>query len=256
MQRTRVKICGVTCVEDALVAAAAGADAIGLIFHPPASRGVSILTAEKIVAGLPPFTTPVGLFLDALPESITSTASRLKIQWIQLHGHETPAQVEGLKQFHVIKAVHVKPGKLQESLAALARGPRERPPAAPSAHRARDRLGPRPGRHRHRERLGTDPAVQASGGFDDLPPLILAGGLCPLTVGQVIEMLRPLAVDVSSGVEETKGRKSAQRVHAFIRGPHRRPQLQPHPHEFPLASKTSKTLPSFAIRLVAGRGYR
>jgi phosphoribosylanthranilate isomerase len=217
MQRTRVKICGVTCVEDALVAAAAGADAIGLIFHPPASRAVSILAAEKIVAALPPFTTPVGLFLDALPEHLTSIASRLKIQWIQLHGHETPAQVEGLKQFHVIKAIHVKPGRLQESLQpwreALAGGrlPHLRAIVLETGW-AHAQGGT--GIENDWEQIR---AVQASGGFDDLPPLILAGGLRPSTVGQVVEMLRPLAVDVSSGVEEVKGRKSTHRVHAFIR---------------------------------------
>lgn len=215
MQRTRVKICGVTCVEDALVAAEAGADAIGLIFHPPASRGICLLTAERIVAALPPFLTPVGLFLDSPTCNVNSVAGRLKLRCVQLHGRETPEQVAELKDLQVIKAIHVQPGKLQEALApwraAMAKGLPNLRALVLETGWASARGGT--GIENDWDQIG---AVQHDGGFAGLPPLILAGGLTPATVGGVVEVLHPWAVDVSSGVEEIKGRKSPQLVAAFI----------------------------------------
>ena len=216
MQRTRVKICGITCVEDALLASRSGADAIGLIFHPPAARGVAIATAQKIIAAIPPFVTPVGLFLDSPAASVASLANRLNLRWIQLHGHETPGDVDELSTFNIIKAIHVLPNKLDETLAPWREAAADGLPNLKAIvletgwASARGGTGIENDWQQIRQ-------IQADGGFDDLPPLILAGGLRPSTVGGVIEMLRPWAVDVSSGVEETKGRKSAERVTAFIK---------------------------------------
>lgn len=216
MQRTRVKICGITCVEDALLAANAGADAIGLIFHKPAVRGVTIARAEEIIAAIPPFVTPVGLFLDAPPANIASVANRLKLQWLQLHGHETAADVKELVAFRIIKAVHVLPGKLDETLApwreAIAAGLPNLKAMVLETGWASAKGGT--GIENDWQQILQ---IQAAGGFDDLPPIILAGGLRPSTVAGVIEMLRPWAVDVSSGVEEIKARKSPERVHAFLK---------------------------------------
>lgn len=216
MQRTRIKICGVTCVEDALVAAKAGADAIGLIFHPPAARGVAITTAEEIVAAIPPFLTPVGLFLDSPAFSVESVARRLKLQWVQLHGHETAREVKELGAFHVLKAIHVKPNKLDEALdpwrEAVAAGLPNLKGLILETGWTSAKGGTGIENDWEQIRL-----IQDEGGFDSLPPIILAGGLRPSSVGSVIEMLRPWAVDVSSGVEEVKGRKSPERIAAFIK---------------------------------------
>lgn len=216
MQRTRVKICGITCVEDALLAANAGADAIGLIFHKPAVRGVNLATAEEIIAAIPPFVTPVGLFLDSPAANIASLANRLKLQWIQLHGHETAAHVKELATFRIIKAVHVLPNKLEETLApwreAVAAGLPNLKALVLETGWASAKGGT--GIENDWDQIRQ---LQNDGAFDDLPPIILAGGLRPSTVGGVVEMLRPWAVDVSSGVEEIKARKSPERVHAFIK---------------------------------------
>src|SRR4051812_24579776 len=93
MNRTRVKICGVCRVEDAMMAARAGADAVGMVFHPASARNVTVEEAERILAALPPFVTPVGLFVDATPEQVVSIAGRLGLRHVQLHGRETPAGV-------------------------------------------------------------------------------------------------------------------------------------------------------------------
>lgn len=216
MSRTRVKICGVTCAEDALAACEIGVDAIGIIFHPPASRGVSLLTAEQILSAIPPFVTPVGLFLDSPTANVSSVAARLHLNWLQLHGHETPEQVAELGQYNIIKAVHVRPDRLQQTLdlwrSAVAKGlPNLRALVLETGWgSAKGGTGIENDWQQIRE-------VQMAGGFDGLPPIILAGGLASSTVGGVIEMLRPWAVDVSSGVEEVRGRKSVERMTAFTK---------------------------------------
>ncbi len=216
MRKTRVKICGITSKEDALLAANAGADAIGLIFHPPAARGVSVLKAEEILAAVPPFVTTVGLFLDSDPYFVKQTAERLHLNTIQLHGHEPADDVRKLSDFRVIKAIHVMPGKLEATLEpwrkAVADGLANLKGLLLETGWASAKGG---------TGIENDWAqikqVMDDGGFDGLPPIILAGGLRPDTVARVVEMLRPWAVDVSSGVEETKGRKSPEKVKAFIR---------------------------------------
>lgn len=216
MPKTRVKICGITCLEDAMLAVNAGADAIGLIFHPPAARGISVPAAEQIVAAIPPFVTPVGLFLDTPPQSIIATASRVGIRLIQLHGHELPSDLKLIAQYPVIKAIHVKPGKLMDSLApwkqAVAEGLTNLKGLVLETGWAAAQGGT--GIENDWEQIRE---VQETGGFEGLPPIILAGGLRPSSVTGVIETLRPWAVDVSSGVEEIKGRKSALRLEEFMR---------------------------------------
>ncbi len=214
--RTRVKICGITNPSDAVMACEAGADAIGLIFHPPAARGVSIIKAEEITRALPPFAVPVGLFLDAPVENILAVAGRLKLRCLQLHGHESPEDIRKLEGYDVIKAIHVKPGKLNSILEpwrkALADGLSNLKGLVFETGwvAAKGGSGVENDWQQIRE-------IQESGELEGLPPMILAGGLTPSNVGGVVEMLRPYAVDVSSGVEETKGRKSLEKLNAFIR---------------------------------------
>src|SRR4051812_4196068 len=117
MLRTRVKICGITCVQDALSAAAAGADAIGLVFHPPVKRNISIGIAKQILSDLPPFVTPVALFVDVSADHIRSTCAQLNIRHVQLNGNESPEYLAELSGFTILKALKVIPGEFAQTLA-------------------------------------------------------------------------------------------------------------------------------------------
>lgn len=197
---TRVKICGITREADAQEAADAGADAIGLVFHPASPRCVSMVMAASIVRMLGPFVTTVGLFVDAAPDQVREVLARTGIHLLQLHGNETPAYCA---QFGVpfIKALRMAPGL--DPVAAAAHYPA-------AAGLLFDTWDP----------------VVAGGtgvGFDwsRLPalrerPLILAGGLSPANVAEAVRQVRPYAVDVSSGVEVAPGIKDAGLIRAFI----------------------------------------
>src|SRR4051812_28231230 len=117
VQRTRVKICGITRAEDARAAADAGADAIGMIFYEKAPRCISIERAKEIVSVLPPFVTSVGVFADASLDQIRATAAAAGLDMVQLNGEETPEFVSDLEGLRVLKAVRVTPGTLGAKLA-------------------------------------------------------------------------------------------------------------------------------------------
>jgi phosphoribosylanthranilate isomerase len=214
VHRTRVKICGIGHIEDALAAARAGADAIGLIFHPAAKRNVSLERAAEIVRALPPFVMPVGLFVDAPAPRIREVALRLGLRHIQLHGNEPAEFIAGLREFTILKAIRVDAatfgseleswrgqiGKLRlDHLQGLVL---ETANASGGSGKANDWETI----NRHRQR----------GDLIGLPHLIAAGGLTPETVGRVIRDLHPWAVDVSSGVETEPGRKSMQKIEEFV----------------------------------------
>ena len=208
MQRTRIKFCGITRPEDAAAAAAAGADAIGLVFYARAPRCVSVGRAREIVAALPPFVTAVGLFVDAPPAEVIDVASRLRLNTVQLHGQESPDAVAELSGLRVVKAVHATVADLP-SVVARWRGVRlagllletAGAPAVGGTGVANDWAG-----------LAV---ARAAGMCDDLPPLVAAGGLTAESVGNVVRALRPFAVDVSSGIERSPGVKSVERMTAF-----------------------------------------
>src|SRR5678815_861773 len=105
--RTRIKFCGITRVEDAVAAAEAGADAIGLFLHGESRRLIAPEVARQIMAVLPPFVTPVGLFVNAPQQLLKETANDLGLRHIQLHGNESPLIVDLLPGRLVIKAVHM-----------------------------------------------------------------------------------------------------------------------------------------------------
>src|SRR3989344_5429545 len=197
--RTRVKICGITRIEDAIAAAQAGADAIGFVFDPKSPRHLSPDQAVKITRALPPFITIVGLFVNAAPDVIESILHRVPLDLMQFHGHETPDQC---RRYHrsYIKAV---PMQANANLHEQARLYGDATGLLLDAHDA-----------------------QVAGGsgqtfdWDRVPsnmdkPLILAGGLTPDNVGEAIRRVHPYAVDVSSGVELTKGIKDAKKISAF-----------------------------------------
>jgi len=198
---TRVKICGITRPEDALAAALAGADAIGLVFYAKSPRHVGLEQAANIMRALPPFVTSVALFVNPLREEVIAVLQRVRPDVLQFHGEEPP---EFCRSFGVpyLKAVRVRPETdLLQSAALYA-----------------DAQG-----------LLLDAwSAGAHGGtgerFDwnlipaDMPkPPILAGGLSPANVRLAIETVKPWAVDVSSGVEVSKGIKDAALIAAFMK---------------------------------------
>lgn len=201
MARTRVKICGITRVEDGLAAAAAGADAIGLVFYPRSSRWVEPQQAAHIVAALPPFVTTVGLFVDAEPGFVREVINRVALDLLQFHGEEGPAYCAGFGRPY-IKAV---PMREPVDTATYARRFIDARALLLDSHGG-GRIGG------SGERFDWERVPRLPGG----KPVILAGGLEPANVAEAIQRVRPFGVDVSSGVESAKGVKDAALICAFL----------------------------------------
>lgn len=197
--RTRVKICGITRLQDAEAAAHAGADAIGLVFYPPSPRCVSLEQAVRLRAALPPFVTTVALFVNPSRDEVAQVLQKVRPSMLQFHGEEAADFCAGFDT-PWIKACRVRPGvDLLEYF---------RPYRGAAGWLA-------------------DAYVEGYGGagqsFDwsVVPkererPLILSGGLGPQNVREAIRRVRPWAVDVSSGVELAKGIKDAAKIAAFV----------------------------------------
>lgn len=197
---TRIKICGITRVEDAQTVASCGADAIGLVFYEKSPRHVTMQQAAQLAAAIPPFVTRVGLFVNPSEEEVRNVLRQVPLDVLQFHGEEAP---EFCAQFgrSYLKAVRVKAGVDLVQCAA---------------------------RYGSAQGLLLDAYVEGTHGgtgesFDwaliphDLPlPVILSGGLHAGNVAQAIKRVRPYAVDVSSGVEAEKGIKDAAKIAAFI----------------------------------------
>jgi phosphoribosylanthranilate isomerase len=198
--RTRVKICGITRIEDALAAAQAGADAIGLVFADSSPRRVSLDEAVAICRALPPFVTAAGLFVDVDAAQVSQVLGRVPLDLLQFHGSETP---QFCRQFHrpYIKAVAMREGidvHAEDRAFADAAG------LLLDAHVA-----------------GVAGGTGKSFDWSRIPhglarPVILAGGLTPGNVADAVRQVRPYAVDVSSGVEQSRGIKDARKIAAFI----------------------------------------
>ena len=200
MSAVRSKICGITRVEDALVAAEQGADAIGLVFYAKSPRAVDASRAEGILRALPPFVTSVGLFVNAPRAEVEQLLRQVPLDLLQFHGDETPQDCEGFGRPY-IKALRVRPDlALSEQCAAF----------ASAAGILLDSYVPGvPG--------GTGEAFDWSLVPADLgKPVILAGGLDAHNVADAIARVRPYAVDVSGGVEREKGIKDPCKVSAFL----------------------------------------
>ena len=202
VRRTRVKICGITRPEDGVWAAQAGADAIGLVFYARSPRAVDIARAREIVAALPPFVTPVALFVDAAIAEVEGVLANLPMAQLQFHGSESVEYCERFGRPY-LKAIPMRP---EVDLAAVAQQ------YAGATALLLDTYTPdMPG--------GTGTCFQ----WDRVPaqsakPLILAGGLDSENVAAAIKTVRPYGVDVSSGVEAAKGLKDPQMIDAFMRG--------------------------------------
>lgn len=197
----RSKICGITRIEDALAAVEAGADAIGLVFYGKSPRAVSIEQAAAIVQALPPFVTSVGLFVDMPRDELQQLLQRLPLDLLQFHGDESPADCEGHGRPY-IKALRVRPG--EDVAAAMA------PYAGARGILLDTFVEGVPG--------GTGASFDWSLVPEDAAkPIILAGGLDADNVATAIRQVRPHAVDVSGGVEASKGIKDAGKIRAFVR---------------------------------------
>jgi phosphoribosylanthranilate isomerase len=197
--RTRIKICGITRPGDAVAAAQAGADAIGLVFYPSSPRFLNVERAREIRDALPPFVQAVALFVNPDAAQVAQVIGRAHPALLQFHGEETP---EFCAQFGLpyIKACRVAQGV--DLLRYL------RPFSAASGWLL----------DAHVEEYG---GVGASFDWSLVParlerPLVLSGGLTRGNVGEALRRVRPWAVDVSSGVESSKGIKDAAKIAAFI----------------------------------------
>jgi phosphoribosylanthranilate isomerase len=200
LMRTRVKICGFTQVQEAVVAANLGVDAIGLVFYPPSPRHVSIERAVSIVAALPAFVTVVALFVDEQDSKIREVLSKVSIDCIQFHGDE-PASTCSVFNKPYIKAIRMQQGLDIMAIAA---------------------------QYQDASALLLDayhPGVKGGSGsqfdWDLIPkccslPIILAGGLQIDNAKSAIHSVQPYALDVSSGVEVEKGIKDVAKMTAFI----------------------------------------
>ena len=196
----RIKICGITSKEDAAMAASFGADAIGINFYKGSRRYVPMSEAAPMVAAVRGKAIPVGVFVNELPEVIEEVCRRLRIEVVQLSGHEPPAVAQRLS-FQRIKAVHVRDGS---ELAAYGSYPCE---AFLLDAAVKGEFG------------GTGKALDWGkiGGIRPGKPWILAGGLTAGNVAAAIRASRPDAVDVASGVEIIPGKKDPMKVKVFIK---------------------------------------
>jgi phosphoribosylanthranilate isomerase len=198
--RVRVKICGITRVEDALNAVAQGADAIGLVFYKPSPRNVEIEQAIEIANKIPAFVTVVALFVNAEPDFVRKVISEVKLDLLQFHGDETPQECASYGM-PFIKAIRVKS---DTNLVQCAKD------FSASKALLLDTF--------------TDGVAGGTGHVFDwnlIPaaldkPVILAGGLTAQNVAQAITQVKPYAVDVSGGVEVSKGIKDAEKIAAFM----------------------------------------
>jgi len=198
----RVKICGITRVDDALACAHLGADAIGLVFYAPSPRNVAVEQARAIMRTLPPFITTVGLFVDAQASEVRAVLNELPLDILQFHGNE-PAEYCANFGRPYLKALRVKPGMDLVQYASVYIGAKALLLDA------------------HVEGIagGTGQAFDWSLIPQHLPlPVILSGGLNPDNVAEGIRRIKPAAVDVSSGVESSKGIKDVVKIAAFMQG--------------------------------------
>jgi len=206
--RVRVKICGVTSVEDALASAEAGADAIGLNFAT-GPRRIELETGRAIVAALPPFVTPVALFVDADADAIRATCAALRIGTVQLHGDEGPDLAASLAPLRVVKAFRVAGPADIDPVAAFCEACAESG-SAPGAILLDTRVPGVPG--------GTGRTFdwRLAARAKRFGRVILAGGLGAHNVAEAIRVARPFAVDACSRLEAEPGRKDHQRIAEFV----------------------------------------
>jgi phosphoribosylanthranilate isomerase len=199
--RTRVKICGITRPEDGLAAAAAGADAIGLVFYARSPRAIDVEKARAITDVLPPFIARVGLFVNADKDFVNATLAAVPLDLLQFHGDESEQYCNSFARPY-LKALRMKPGM---DLAAAVKAYGSAQGILVDAWSDEQFGGT--GKTFDWSLLGS--AVRGE-------RLVLAGGLHPGNVAEAVKAVRPWAVDVSSGVESAPGIKDKSKIEQFI----------------------------------------
>jgi len=197
---TEIKICGITNIDDALCAAACGADAVGFIFHPSSPRCIASKRAKEIIAALPRGITTVGVFVNREAEEVAQTADDCGLDLIQLHGDESPEYCRRFPPERIIKAVFPRTPKDLRAFAAY--GVR----AFLVDFREADRYG------------GTGKRADwgLAARLRESRPLILAGGLDAGNIGEALAAVAPHAVDINSGCEKAPGIKDHDRIRRII----------------------------------------
>jgi len=203
MLRTRVKICGLTSVEEAVLAASLGADAVGLVFYPPSKRALSVAEAIAIRQALPAFVSAVGLFVNPTEAQVETVLKTLHLDCLQFHGDETP-QFCASFGLPYMKAIRVREGlDLEKEIlrfttsSAILLDSFDKHSAGGTGTRF-------------------DWEIAAEAVRSTEQHIVLAGGLDAQNVAAAIRQVCPYAVDVSSGVESAPGRKSPERMQAFF----------------------------------------
>ena len=205
----RVKICGITNLDDALGAVDAGADALGFNFYRRSPRYITPQDARRIIGRLPESVLAVGVFVnEAEPETVARMASDANLKAVQLHGDESPAYARALKNFFVIKALRVSEDFVPERVTEY-----ETEAILLDSFDSRERGG-----------TGRTFDWEVARRVRELvPKLYLAGGLSVENVAEAVERVEPYAVDACSRLESAPGRKDLERVREFISATHVKP---------------------------------
>jgi len=207
MSPVRVKICGVTTPADVAACAAAGADAVGINFHPGSKRYVDPRQSPPLVRSIPPLMAGVGVFVGLPFRQIAALAYQMGLRGVQYHGEPRPP--EDPFPFSLIAAFRVRD---RSSLAEIDRYLDACRAAGhlPSALLLDAYVEGQEGG------TGTRAPWELIAGYEPGVPVVLAGGLTPENVGEAIRLVRPAAVDVASGVESAPGRKDPEKVRTFV----------------------------------------
>lgn len=198
----RIKICGITNLEDALLAVQLGADALGFIFAE-SPRRINLSQAQEIIKKIPPLVSCIGVFVNENQRKIKEVAQRCSLDCIQLHGQESPEYCQSLFPLKIIKSIRIKDEKSLKEIKSyfLVKA------------------------------ILLDTFLEGKAGGTGITfnwllakkaqkagiPIILSGGLSPENVQKAIELVKPFAVDVSSGVESYPGKKDKKKLEAFIK---------------------------------------
>jgi phosphoribosylanthranilate isomerase len=196
----KVKICGITNLPDGMAAADAGADALGFVFYDQSPRAIPVEAAAALIRQLPPFVLKVGVFVNASEDLVVRAIRECGLNLLQFHGDETP---EYCLQFGLMsmKAIRVRDAASLRALLGYHTDAWLLDAYSPDRHGGTG------------ETFNWDLALEAR---DWGRPIFLAGGLTPENVAEAVRRARPYAVDVSSGVEATPGRKDHAKLKAFI----------------------------------------